>query len=116
MNYYYQARQRTSDGRWDYTNMNDGRVWPIGYCGGEGGGHHATEMEARECYTKYLLDTRTNFDRKMQDQKLRCEVCGEFTDGVAEVGHASFVLCDQHRTREHSATLLGTVNQITSSY
>lgn len=29
---YYQARQREGDKRWDYTCMNDGRIWPIGYC------------------------------------------------------------------------------------
>lgn len=29
---YYQARQRMTDKRWDYTRMNDGRVWPVGYC------------------------------------------------------------------------------------
>lgn len=29
---YYKARQRESDGRWDYTCQNDGRVWSVGYC------------------------------------------------------------------------------------
>ena len=29
---YYDARQREGDKRWDYTQMNDGRVWPVGYC------------------------------------------------------------------------------------
>lgn len=28
---YYQARQRT-DGRWDFTCMNDGQIHPVGYC------------------------------------------------------------------------------------
>lgn len=81
---YYQPRQRESDKRFDYTNMRDQRVWPIGYC------HaweefkpglafnqamcddhnarygqfkekyhtdgHATYEEACECYRRYLLD------------------------------------------------------------
>ncbi|MHB1950232.1 MAG: hypothetical protein ACYCQK_02005 [Acidiferrobacteraceae bacterium] len=29
---YYDARQRQDDKRWDYTRMNDGRIWPVGYC------------------------------------------------------------------------------------
>ena len=31
---YYQARQRTPDGRWDWTCQNDERIWADGYCGG----------------------------------------------------------------------------------
>lgn len=29
---YLQPRKRQEDGRFDYTCMNDGRIWPIGYC------------------------------------------------------------------------------------
>lgn len=29
---YYEARRRESDGKWDWTRMNDGRVWPVGFC------------------------------------------------------------------------------------
>lgn len=29
---YYGARKRESDGRYDYTCMNDRQIWPIGYC------------------------------------------------------------------------------------
>jgi hypothetical protein len=29
---YYDARQRQSDGKWDYSVMNDGHVHPAGYC------------------------------------------------------------------------------------
>lgn len=29
---YYAARQRESDKRFDYTCLNDGRSWPVGYC------------------------------------------------------------------------------------
>lgn len=31
---YAEARQRKDDLRWDWTNMNDKRVWPVGYCAG----------------------------------------------------------------------------------
>jgi hypothetical protein len=29
---YYAARQRESDGKFDYTCHNDGRTYPVGYC------------------------------------------------------------------------------------
>lgn len=29
---YYAARQRLSDQRFDFTCMNDGKTWPVGYC------------------------------------------------------------------------------------
>jgi hypothetical protein len=32
---YYQPRQRKTDMRWDFTSMNDGHVWPVGYCDGD---------------------------------------------------------------------------------
>lgn len=28
---YFAARQR-KDGKWDFTCMNDGHIWPVGYC------------------------------------------------------------------------------------
>lgn len=31
---YEQARERQADHRWDWTNMRDGSVWAVGYCGG----------------------------------------------------------------------------------
>lgn len=31
---YYEALQRETDKRWDYTQRRDGRTWPIGYCRG----------------------------------------------------------------------------------
>lgn len=113
---YYDARQRESDKKWDYTKMNDGKVWPVGYCGESGGGHHDDADSARECYTKYLLDKRMRLDLQSADAQHRCEICGEFTQGHAEVDHRTFTLCDAHRTREHVAALFGTVGQSTSSY
>ena len=31
---YYEALQRQTDKRWDYTRRNDGHVTPVGYCRG----------------------------------------------------------------------------------
>ena len=111
---YYSARVR-EDGKWDYTCQNDNRVWPVGYCGEAGGGHHETKEEALQCYTSYLLDTAAY--RTMSNMKRPCQVCGEFTDGLVEVGHtAMYVLCPLHQTRAHVADLYGTVGEIYSSW
>ena len=113
---YYEARKRESDGRWDYTCMNDGRIWPIGNCANAGGGHHETAEEARVCYTRFLLDTRMNLDGHYADQQLRCDVCQAFTSRYATVDHRHFPLCDAHCTREKVTELFGTVGSITSSW
>jgi hypothetical protein len=86
---YYAARQREDDKKWDYTCMNDGRTWPIGYCSRfreaklmtEGGyfhtqqsadrhnsfkekygpHHHEIKDQAIACYKDYLLDNDLHF-------------------------------------------------------
>jgi len=103
---YKGPRQRNDSKRWDYTNKNDGRVYPIGYCGEAANepnneGHHATEAEACECYKKYLLDTRLKLDGTWTNEKHLCEVrgCSEWTQHYADVDGHIFDLCDEHRTR-----------------
>lgn len=130
---HYAARQRESDKRWDYTCQNGTRIHPVGYCAGklvdvmeipederepyhEHG--HDTPEAARECYKRYMLDSRLRLDGKMSDQKRMCEAegCEEWTQGVARVGPMiSFVLCDDHRTRETVETLYS-VGDSWSSY
>lgn len=102
---YYDARQRKGDSKFDYTCMNDGHIWPVGYCAGfpsptaNGDSHlaelltkelerlaplkdrfhtngHATKEEACACYRRYLLDTRTRFFSEENTQR-KCEA---FTD------------------------------------
>jgi hypothetical protein len=125
---YLKPRQRASDKRWDYTQMNDGRVWPIGYCAGfreytpeqrkaflmndnwyakyeanrakyhEDG--HATSEEACECYKQHELDESLHFDVDSHS-KQKCEVCEEWTEKRAMVGgYRHFVLCEKHANRE----------------
>lgn len=109
---YYKPRQRESL-KWDYTCMNDGRVWAVGYCAGnydhtpdEAPYHddgHDTVEEACECYKRYQLDNHLDLDGQMQGQKRKCAVegCEEWTQGIVTIeGWQRFVLCDEHRTRE----------------
>lgn len=120
MNYYQPRELKGSDGKgnglFHYTVRNDNRIFAVGYCA-EGCDGHPTEEAARRHYTEYLLDNRLQLDLQLTGQQRRCEVCGEWTQGLARVDHSSsWPLCDQHRTREAVAVLFGTVGDMISSW
>lgn len=123
---YYEPKQRKTDGRWVYTRNN----YPVGYCCEykeidpklipiseaeqesyrvTAHKHHAdgheTEKEACECYKKYLLDHRLSLNRKMSNQQEKCKICGEWTQGFAEIDCQLFVLCGKHNNIESVETL-----------
>jgi hypothetical protein len=114
---YYEARQRNTDGRWDYTRRSAGVVAPVGYCRGEPEGAdeevahrdryhedgHETKEEACECYKRYLLDNKVSLDFAVtEDVQHRCEApgCDAWTQRVAMVHHRTYLLCDDHRNLE----------------
>ncbi len=117
MNYYdareLQGPDGQGTGRWHYTCMNDGRIWPIGYCRDHEG--HASKQEAYECFKLYCLDHRLRLDGQWADAQHKCVVCGAWTQKFAEVNHVIFDLCDEHRTREQVAQLFN-VGYTISSY
>lgn len=199
---YYQPRQvdptadRPDAGKWRYTCMNDGRVWPVGNCspyrtctachgasvvrgpeysceGCGGKGYitvddpcpgHDTPSGAYQHQTQYLLDNEMDLTRALSDQQRRCVAkvshlvtdhdcltcvamaqanqgafpchrchafhmgpcattdpedcrpCDAWTQGLADVGGTTFVLCDQHRTREIVTELFGTVGDSFGTY
>lgn len=123
---YYQARQRTEDERWDYTCMNDRRIWPVGYCRrwkdwdedlkkthpaeyeryvaakakfhSEG---HATKEEAERCHREYELDNFLKAFSCLSDEQHKCEECGAWTQsGLGLRGIPGNYLCAAHATRE----------------
>lgn len=127
---HYQARQRNTDGRWDYTCG----YTPVGYChefkdpvddnplnlhwpqdqidAVRNNKHkyhtdgHATEEEACNCYKQYLLDQRFRVN-KLRDQMNRCEVCKEFSQYYAEVGNYRLhFVCEKHANREDVGKLV----------
>lgn len=97
---HLKARQLEATGKWHYTLMNDERIYPIGRCREHEG--HDTPEEAKACYKSYLLDTKLRFDSKLADTLQHCEVCGEWTDGLATIPTTTWqaALCDAHRIRE----------------
>lgn len=131
---YYEALQRQTDKRWDYTRRNDGQVHAIGYCAGKydvirndaslphperyHDDGHATAEEACECYKQYVLDNLTNLEFGLtEDTQHKCEApgCGAWTQKVAMVDHHPYNLCDDHRNLETLQDLV-TVSTSISSY
>ncbi len=117
---YYDAREMvkadgTPSGKFHYTVMNDNRTHAVGYCA-QGCKGHDTPDEACEHYKQYVLDTRTRYGGMYTDKRLRCEICGEWTQRFAEANMRIFTLCDTHCTRENVSNLYGSVGIITSSY
>jgi hypothetical protein len=103
---YDQPRQ-LKDGGWHYTQMNDDRIWPIGYCRDHG--PHETEDEARRCYRDYELNERLLLNGTLGNWN-PCEHpgCDVLTNrGVSIDGWQKWRLCDEHRTRECCAELYG---------
>ena len=111
MNYYQPRELKDKDGNpsgiWHYTCMNDGRIWPVGYCA-QGCPGHDTKEGAYEHYRQYELDT-SRYDGTYSGTQRKCEICGEWTQRFASVGpdHMEMhTLCDAHRNRETLDTLV----------
>lgn len=100
---YEQARQRKSDGRWDWTNLNDGFTYRTGYCAAfkpmaeicasigmpvnpdKAARHdrfatkyhtdgHATREEAERCHYEYVLDNELREFQVGEDTQHKCEM------------------------------------------
>lgn len=117
---YYQARQNSSTGKWDFTCMNDGKIWAVGYCAEAGGNHHDTEQEAVRCYGEYVLDKRLSFHPEKPGGAgtySQCRVCNKLTNGYVEVDNSNIsFLCDEHQNRESVAGFFIPPTKIMSSY
>lgn len=126
---YYAAKQRQSDGRFDFTVTHGSYTYPAGYCAPyrpwtengklfipvpaetlrkfEENSHkhhdtgHATAQEAAECYFLYLLDQRLRLGLEQEGRQEKCKECGAWTSLYAELDCFKFiVLCEAHNSRE----------------
>ena len=118
---YYEAREREADGRWDFTRMNDGKVWAVGYCADVDHASHGSREEANECYRTFLLDKCLHLDGTTGNVHRPCSVegCGVLTNIVARIQGPmldEWPLCDAHRKREVVETLFKGPEKIISSY
>jgi hypothetical protein len=111
---YYEARQLKDKSGWHFTCMNDGEIWPVGYCADNEA--HATREEAEECFRRYLLDGQRE---ESYGDWTGCEICGEPTkQGLtarAPLGNG-FPLCDKHRNPETLESLVQRSSRIVASY
>ena len=105
---YDQPRKLADGSGWHYTQMNDGRIWPIGYCREHE--PHATEDDARRCYRDYELNERLTLDGTIGNwnpcEHEGCETLTNRNAGIEPWG-PSWRLCDEHRTKERCAELYG---------
>ena len=111
---YYQARQRETTKRWDWTCMNDGKVWAVPPCSDHEGGH-ATAEEAVLHFFAYEVEHLTEHELGTDDEQHRCEWvilggdkrCPNWTTKWLEArgwsGHQ--FLCDEHRVPSNWAFL-----------
>ncbi len=104
----YDQPRKLADRGWHYTSMNDGRIHPIGYCAGHG--PHTTEDAARRCYRDYELNERLQLDGTVGHWN-PCEQdgCEVLTNRQARINPwgPSWLLCDEHRTKDVCAGLYG---------
>jgi hypothetical protein len=119
---YYQARQRATDGRWNFTNMNDGKVYIEPCCIAHEAEGHATAEEAdRDFYEYNVANLR---DYSLLNAQHPCAHPSHIAEQVwtaKGLGARMFgdaLLCDEHRTPEgyREAIPFYSPIQITSSY
>lgn len=97
---YAAARQRQSNGRWDWTVRNDDRIWRVAPCDDHEDGH-ATREEAERHHWEYEMARPIRVFQDPDEQR-KCEVCSAWThDRVKQEGDwHQIVLCSEHQTRE----------------
>ena len=98
---YYQARQREDDKCWDWTCMNDGRVWRSGACAGDTKCQHKTKEEAQDHQAAYDRERIKKAERFEIDTKKghACHVEGCDQKAFMKIrdgGFYTYELCPKH--------------------
>jgi hypothetical protein len=102
---YEQARRRMKDGKWHWTNLNDGKVYPSGGCAQDCPGHDSREEAERHQY-EYELNNLAEIALQpiegAVDGRHQCVVCGAGTLQALQItGHCLRLvpLCAAHCNR-----------------
>jgi len=98
---YREARQRTTDGRWDWTNMNDKVVTTAAPCTDHSDGHATQEEADRHFYDHEVANLR---EFHLEGTQHHCAVdgCDNWTGGGLEsrwLGQGT-MLCEDHDSRD----------------
>jgi len=124
---YYAARQvdpkadRPDAGKWRYTSMRDGSIWPVGACA-EGCVGHDTAEQAYEHQRQWLLsqlrvgEAARSVSRYAPGKCCCCDAVATHEAYIAgePVGY-TFRVCDEHNNRESLEPLID-VGESMSSY
>lgn len=114
---YYGPRQRKSDGKYHYTCMNDGQIWPVGFCA-DGCPGHDTAEQACEHQKQYMLSIARFGQKTDAWPKHKCGVQGcesEATCWAMIPGEMrQFEVCESHANKEALATLIEVGESISS--
>lgn len=96
---YEQARQRESDGRWDWTVRNDDRIWATGPCGEHTDGHATAEEAERHFYDWEVANLKPY---TIAGALHPCEICQAWSDGGLGTpdGFGGPILCAAHRNAD----------------
>lgn len=97
------AAQRVDGTGWQYVYGGH----PIGYCAEHE--PHPTEVEARECYSRWQREHITLNHRASNWNSCRVKGCDNPARNIAEVEGDSYtmtILCDEHFTTEHAIQAL----------
>lgn len=101
---YYQARQvdpaadREDAGKWRYTRMNDGAIWPHGVCA-EGCPGHDTPEEACQHFMEGEIArgiTWGDCSWTTCDNRPSCDKPARKVGYVGGPHHSGYTLCDDH--------------------
>jgi hypothetical protein len=102
----YKTAFEVRPGEWQYATLSRRGGGPIGYCADHA--PHATESEARECYSSYLRDA-IRMDGHLADWTgCEAEGCDNPTKNYASTyGVSSACLCDGHNDRDMAIKVMG---------
>ncbi len=100
---HFKARQIEEMKKWRYSCEHGGDTHTAPSCLDCEG--HNTPEEACECYRQYLLDNLLHLEDDLwaPGNLMRCNIqeCEAMTRGGARItGRRTFMLCQEHRTRE----------------
>lgn len=95
---YETARQRKSDGRWDWTNARDKQVYVVEPCASHEDGHATADEAARH---RWEWEAENAVPMTLTSQH-ECEVCKTWTQHALRGadGMGFLFLCDEHRDAE----------------
>lgn len=95
---YYRAIQHTTSKRWSFGFFNDHKAY-LANCCRDHEGKHETREEAERCfYDDQIARAR---EISIQDQQLKCRVCGDWTaKGMETPMHHMEMLCDKHLNKD----------------